>query len=668
MTLSHFFVLGVDPSQALPGSYNYGLVLLSYLVAALGSYAFLQFATRIAELGDGGQRLGWMAVGATAMGGGIWAMHFVGMLAHILPIPVSFEPGLTALSIVPAVLAAGVALHVVARPVMTTSRLLVGGTLMGAGIGAMHYMGMSAMQLDALVRYDPTLFVASIVVAVLLAILALQTREWLSRPHLARLGRLREVVGALILGFAVTAMHYTAMESTYCFAETGPRGVVRAVDQPVFAAVTALIAALVVVLALAAVVFDHRMAIEASKRAEVMDSHRQTSEQLFQAQKMEAVGQLTGGVAHDFNNILTIVLANADAILEDEGVPPHIAKRAQQICEAGKKAAELTRQLLAFSRRQLLKPQRSDLGDIMASTGELRRRTLGEHVVVRTVTAAQLWPVNVDRTQVETALVNLCINARDAMPAGGRITIETKNVTLDRDYAQSQEEELAAGDYVMLAVTDTGSGMGPEVAKRAFEPFFTTKPVGQGTGLGLSMVYGFIRQSNGHIKIYSEIGHGTAVKMYFPRTTAPFEAPAPVRQEAPPGGNEHILVVEDEDAVRAIVGEQLRELGYDVQLAGNADEALALLRTHRFDVMLTDVVMPGRLNGKGLADEVARTWPGTPVVFMSGYSENALLNDGRLDTGVMLLAKPHQRADLARIIRRALSGGGRPGLGNTALG
>ena len=279
---------------------------------------------------------------------------------------------------------------------------------------------------------------------------------------------------------------------------------------------------------------------------------------------MEAVGQLTGGVAHDFNNILTIVLANADAILEEDGVPPHIARRAQQICDAGQKATELTRQLLAFSRKQILKPEKSDLSDIVASTGQMMRRTLGAHVVVQTVGTADLWTTTVDRAQVETSLINLCINARDAMPMGGRITIETKNVTLDRDYVLSQEDDIAAGEYVMLSVTDTGSGMPPDVVKRAFEPFFTTKPVGKGTGLGLSMVYGFIRQSNGHIKIYSEVGEGTTVKMYFPRSGALASASAPARDKPLIGGTERILVVEDEETVRAIVGEQLRGLGYDV--------------------------------------------------------------------------------------------------------
>jgi len=482
-----------------------------------------------------------------------------------------------------------------------------------------------------------------------------------------RLGRMREMVGALILGFAVAAMHYTAMASTYCIATTGGRRTIPDLDESAFAAVIALIASLVLLLAIVAVIFDRRVALEASMRAEVVDSHRRTSEQLFQAQKMEAVGQLTGGVAHDFNNILTIVLANADAIVEDEAVPPHIARRAQQICDAGQKATELTRQLLAFSRKQILKPEKSDLSDIVASTGQMMRRTLGAHVIVQTVGAADLWTTTVDRAQVEASLINLCINARDAMPAGGRITIETKNVTLDRDYALSQEDDIAAGEYVMLSVTDTGSGMPPEVLQRAFEPFFTTKPVGKGTGLGLSMVYGFIRQSNGHIKIYSEVGEGTTVKMYFPRSGTLAAATAPARGKPLIGGSERILVVEDEEAVRAIVGEQLRGLGYDVQLAGDAEQALALLRSHRFDLMLTDVVMPGRLNGKGLADEVERSWPGTRVVFMSGYSENALLNDERLGRGVMLLAKPHQKADLARIIRSALSGNGGPAFGGPAL-
>jgi nitrogen-specific signal transduction histidine kinase/CheY-like chemotaxis protein len=409
-------------------------------------------------------------------------------------------------------------------------------------------------------------------------------------------------------------------------------------------------------IAILAVIFDRRVAQETS-------SHRRTSEQLFQAQKMEAVGQLTGGVAHDFNNILTIVLANADAILDDDGTPPHIAKRAQRISDAGQKASDLTRQLLAFSRKQVLKPEVIDLNDLAATTGRLLRRTLGEHVVVQTVAAPNLWPTYVDRPQVETALINLCINGRDAMPEGGLLTIETRNVTLSRDYVAQQEDEVAAGDYAVLSVTDTGCGMPAETVRRVFEPFFTTKEVGKGTGLGLSMVYGFIRQSNGHIEIKSEVGRGTTVSLYFPRSDPATMATAPARRLVLPRGSERILVVEDEEAVRAIVGEQLGSLGYAVKLASNADDALELLRDYSFDLVLTDVVMPGNLNGKALAEEIQRSWPATRIVFMSGYSENVLMRDGRMDSGVMLLAKPYVKADLARIIRNALTGNDRHGFG-----
>lgn len=661
MTLSNYFALNVDPSQAIPGSYNLGLVLLSYLVAALGSYAFLKFATRIAELRDAGLRYSWLALGAIAMGGGIWAMHFIGMLAHVLPIPVSYDLGITALSIVPAVLAAAVALHVVARPVVTTRRLLIGGALMGAGIGAMHYTGMAAIELNAVVRYDPTLFAASVVVAVVLAISALQTRRWISATRLPVFNRMQEEVGALILGLAVAAMHYTAMASTYCFASRGEDRSVYDLNESVFAVIIAVIASLVLVMAIVAVIFDRRVALEAS-------SHRQTSEQLFQAQKMEAVGQLTGGVAHDFNNIMTIVLANADAILEDGGTPAHIAKRAQRIYDAGQKAVDLTRQLLAFSRKQILQPEKSNLNDLVSTTSALLRRTLGEHIVVETVASPDLWTASVDRTQIETALINLCINARDAMPSGGRLLIETRNVTLDQAYVGRQDDEdLQPGDFVMLSVGDSGSGIPPEVLKRVFEPFFTTKEVGKGSGLGLSMVYGFIKQSKGHIAIYSEVGRGTTVRMYFPRSDAlAAAASSRVRRGAMPGGSERILVVEDEDGVRDIVGEQLRSLGYSVKLAGNAEQALVELAADRFDLVLTDVVMPGRLNGEGLSNEVRRQWPGTRVVFMSGYSEQALIHDGTLDEGVMLLAKPHLKADLASIIRRALGSAGQRTLAGQA--
>ena len=287
---------------------------------------------------------------------------------------------------------------------------------------------------------------------------------------------------------------------------------------------------------------------------------------------------------------------------------------------------------------------------------ELLDRSLGELIRLETVLAAGLWRVRADPAQLESAVLNLAVNARDAMPRGGKLTIETSNSSIDEKYAH--EYALSAGQYVLVAVTDNGVGIANDVLGRVFDPFFTTKEVGKGTGLGLSMVYGFIRQSNGHIEIASEVGRGTTVRMYFPRSDPATAAAQAPRRQAMPRGSERILVVEDEKAVRAIVGEQLGSLGYDVKLAKDADQALEFLKAQGFDLVLTDVVMPGRLNGRALAEKVKQAWPDTRIVFMSGYSENALLRDGRLESGVMLLAKPHVKADLAKIVRDALGGSG----------
>ena len=647
MTLSNYFALNVDPSQALPETYNYGLVLLSYLVAVLGSYAFLQFATRIAELREAGLRYSWLVIGAIAMGGGIWAMHFIGMLAHILPIPVSYDPWTTALSIVPASLGAGVALHVVARPAITTSRLLIGGTLMGAGIGAMHYTGMMAMQLNALVRYDPTLFAASIVVAVLLAVLALQVRQVISKLNLIRFGIVRDGVGALIMGFAVTAMHYTAMASTYCFATPGPHRT--PVDHSVFAGVTALIASLVLLLTIVAVMFDRRVAQETS-------SHRRTSEQLLQAQKMEAVGQLTGGVAHDFNNILMVIMANLDVLEEQTDLEQATRTRIRRIGNATQRAHDLTRQLLAFSRRQALQPVAIDINELVHDTVGLLRRTLGEMVEVETVLSGGLWDVYIDRAQLEAALVNLAINARDAMPEGGRLRVAASNLSLSAGAASGG---IAPGDYVVIAVSDTGKGMSPGVLEKAFEPFFTTKEAGKGTGLGLSMVYGFLQQSKGHVRIESEVGRGTTVRLYLPRSSEPTPESTAASQAADmERGTERILVVEDDARVRAGVLEQLASLGYHATGAGDGAAGLAAFEAAQqpFDLLLTDVIVPGPMNGKALAEEVRRRWPGTRLLFMSGYSQNILSTQGRLEPGVLLLNKPFRKHELAKMLRRAFDG------------
>lgn len=378
-------------------------------------------------------------------------------------------------------------------------------------------------------------------------------------------------------------------------------------------------------------------------------------EQLRQSQKMEAVGQLTGGIAHDFNNILFVILANTDALLEDESFSPSVADRLGQIDKAVQRAADLTRQLLAFSRKQPLRPQQTDLNDLVTDTGNLLRRSLGAQIEIDTALATDLGVVSVDRSQFETALVNLCLNARDAMRGGGRLLIETKNVVLDLEYCAFNPGSTP-GDYAMLSVTDAGEGIPEAVLGKVFEPFFTTKEVGKGTGLGLSMVYGFIKQSNGHVSIYSEVGHGTSVRLFLPRSNEDVEKLA-IDSKAPvPGGTERILVVEDEPQVRANVVRQLNSLGYTVFEAPDGASGVTAFETASwpYDLLLSDVVMPGPISGKLLAAEVARRWPATKIMFMSGFTEISSVRHGRLDEGALLLSKPFRKADLARMVRQAL--------------
>jgi PAS domain S-box-containing protein len=383
--------------------------------------------------------------------------------------------------------------------------------------------------------------------------------------------------------------------------------------------------------------------------------------QLRQAQKMEAVGQLTGGIAHDFNNILTVILANADALQEEENLDASVANRLDQIGQAVERASGLTRQLLAFSRKQPLNPKHTDVNDLVTTTGKLLRRALGEQIEIEAVLADDLWTVNIDRAQLETALVNLCINARDAMPGGGRLLIETRNVTQgEADVARNPD--VVAGDYAMLSISDTGTGIPPEVLAKVFEPFFTTKGVGKGTGLGLSMVYGFIKQSNGHITVDSEIGRGTSFKLYLPRSAGAQEEAAVRPRPSIPRGSERILVVEDDSRVRASVVRLLRGWGYAVSEAADGAAGVAAMEAaaEPSDLLLTDVVMPGPLNGKALADIVARRWPKTKIVFMSGYSDEVITHHGRLDAGVRLLSKPFRKTELAAVIRQVLDGTGAP--------
>lgn len=383
---------------------------------------------------------------------------------------------------------------------------------------------------------------------------------------------------------------------------------------------------------------------------------KETEARLQQAQKMEAVGQLTGGVAHDFNNLLTVILGNLETVRDNAPSGSNIADAAEIALKATFRAADLTQRLLAFSRKQTLRPEPSDANQIVSGVTDLLRRTLGEEIEIETVLAGGLWAAVIDPGQLENVLLNLAINARDAMPEGGKLTIETANSHLDRAYAEAHEE-VTPGQYVVVAVTDTGTGMSPEVVERVFEPFFTTKDVGEGSGLGLSMIYGFVKQSNGHIKVYSEPGEGTTVKLYLPRS---FDVPHTRRSQDPAStahsrGDETVLVVEDDPDVREFLVATLGVLGYRVFQAEDGPQALALLdESPDIDLLLTDVVLPGGMNGRQVADQVRERLPEVKVLFTSGYTENAIVHHGRLDEDAVLLAKPCTIHTLSETVRAVL--------------
>ena len=382
-------------------------------------------------------------------------------------------------------------------------------------------------------------------------------------------------------------------------------------------------------------------------------------DRIRQAEKMEAVGQLTGGVAHDFNNILTVITGTIEILAEAVENDPQLAAITKMIDEAAARGADLTQHLLAFARKQPLQPRETDLNTLIIETAKLLRPTLGERIEIESVFQDEACLANVDPNQLATAILNLAINARDAMPDGGKLILETASAVLDENYA-SRHSEVRPGRYALLAVSDTGTGIPAAILDKVFNPFFTSKEPGKGTGLGLSMVYGFVKQSAGHIKIYSEEGHGTTIKIYLPPGTGASLAPEAAIAPAIPGGHETILVVEDDKLVREYVLTQLRSLGYVTLDAANGAEALAIIAAgNQFDLLFTDVIMPGAMNGRQLASEVQKTKPGLKVLFTSGYTENAIIHHGRLDTGVLLLAKPYRKSDMAGMIRKALADQGR---------
>jgi len=401
----------------------------------------------------------------------------------------------------------------------------------------------------------------------------------------------------------------------------------------------------------------HQMELESlvSARTEELSAAQHA---LQRSQKMEAIGKLTGGVAHDFNNILQVVGGNLELLqrrieqLQPDGDGRQLLETALQAVERGGK---LSAQLLAFARRQPLQPVVVNPGRIVSEMDDLLRRALGETIQIETVRGGGLWNTVVDPNQLENVILNLAINARDAMPGGGRLTIEIGNALLDDAYVAA-EPDIKPGQYVLIAVSDTGSGMSPEVLERACEPFFTTKPEGVGTGLGLSMAYGFVKQTGGHFRIYSEVGHGTTIKMYFPRSFETENTVTRLTGGPVEGGTETVLVVEDDPAVQRTVVEMLGSLGYRVLKADNASAALSIVKSGMpIDLLFTDVVMPGPLRSPELARQAKELLPGLAVLFTSGYTQNAIVHGGRLDPGVELLSKPYGRDQLARKIRHLLA-------------
>jgi PAS domain S-box-containing protein len=390
---------------------------------------------------------------------------------------------------------------------------------------------------------------------------------------------------------------------------------------------------------------------EERKQAEAVHN---MEDALRQAQKMESIGKLTGGVAHDFNNILQVIAGNLELLKLEFAGNTGAGQRLQQARFAVDRGAKLASQLLSFARRQPLQPVPTNLGRVVREMDDLLRRALGESIEIETIVSGGLWTASVDRNQFENVILNLGVNARDAMKGEGKLTIELGNTMLDDNYAR-QNADLTPGQYVMFAISDTGSGMPPQILEQVFEPFFTTKPEGEGTGLGLSMVHGFVKQSGGHIKAYSEVGQGTTFKIYLPRVHQLEVREADLRGKTVEGGAETILIVEDDQAVRAIVVDMLSSLGYKVLKADDGQSALSILHSGiQIDLLFTDVIMPGPVRSPDLARRAQAILPNIAVLFTSGYTQNAIVHGGRLDAGVELISKPYRHEDLARKVRQVL--------------
>jgi NO-binding membrane sensor protein with MHYT domain/nitrogen-specific signal transduction histidine kinase/CheY-like chemotaxis protein len=637
---------GADSLIAMPihGTYSTLLVILSVLIASAASYTALDLAGRVAAT-RGRERLAWLAGGSAAMGIGIWSMHFVGMLAFHLPVPITYEIGWVLLSVLVAIAASALALVIVSREFIGLEALALGAICMGPAIAGMHYIGMAALNAPAAMRFDAPLVTLSVAIAMAASFGALFL-AYRFRTDETALGRRRRVASAFIMGVAIAGMHYTGMAA----ADFSVPGITGKPTSGLLAtrelAIAVTLGTLVILgLGLLGAMADRWV----RRRAEA-------AERRLQSQKLEAIGQLAGGIAHDFNNLLTAILGYAEFLVQSLGPEDPRAEDVVEIQRAASRAAELTHQLLAFSRRQVLQPKLINLNAALADTMRMLSRLVGEHIQVGLVRDPDLGMVRADPTQLEQVVVNLVVNARDAMPEGGKLTIETQNVELEPGYS-SQLIGTPPGSYVMMAFTDTGIGMDPATQARIFEPFFSTKARDKGTGLGLSTVYGIVKQSGGNISVYSEPEYGSTFKVYLPRVheVAPAIAPAEA-QASNLTGTETVLIVEDETAVRELAARVLQLYGYQTLVATDGEEALALAQQHNgpIHLMVTDLVLP-HMSGQQAAERLARFRPEARVLYMSGFTESALAHQGDLGSAPAFIEKPFAPLALATKVREVLA-------------
>ena len=623
----------------MDGWYSWHLVLLSILIASLASYTALDLAGRVTAA-RGRERLAWLLGGSLALGTGIWSMHFIGMLAFHLPVPIVYQVGLVLLSVLVAIAASALALVVVSRPVVRAGTLTLAALWMGPAIAGMHYVGMAALRVPAHMSFDGLLVAASVAIAVAASWVGLAL-AYRFRADESPGGRLRRLASAVVLGCAIAGMHYTGMAAA-SFTGDGAgaqlsRGVL-ATRGLVFGVSLGTLA--ILGLGLFGAMADRWL----RARAELEDRRRQS-------QKLEAVGQLAGGIAHDFNNLLTAIIGHTE-LLRPVLVPGSEAwSDLEEIRAAAERAAELTRQLLAFGRKQVLQPVVLDLNEEVSSMLRMLERLLGANFELRFVPRPGVGAVRVDRGQLDQVIMNLVVNARDAMlPGGGKIMLETDDVVLEAPM-QGQLLGTAPGRYVVLSITDTGVGMSPETQARIFEPFFSTKAMGAGTGLGLATVYGVVKQSGGTVSVYSEPGRGSTFKVYFPVATGDAvsaEASGALRAA---GGSETLLVVEDNPRVRNFVVRTLSSKGYTVLVAESAAEGLLKSETHLGPIaaLLTDVVLPDR-SGPALAQDLTQRRPGIRVLLMSGFAEEAVT-----DARWAFIQKPFSQERLAAKVREVLA-------------